>query len=86
MSKCFDENRPLVGSSGCTYTTLCDYNVGYRGYAFATVITPGFGMQGYDTLTHGCEMGPCTGYFNLDKAYPNYPNNCANLTGRMCGC
>lgn len=55
-------SRPIVGSSGCLYTTLGTYNQGYYGRGIAApvpstaasmeiVTVPAYNAPGYDTLT-----------------------------------
>lgn len=31
-----------------------------------------------------CSIGRCTGYFDIRKAYPSYPNSCNTYTSRLC--
>lgn len=79
----------MVGSSGCTYTTLRNYNLGSieaplcpQLPSMNVTTVPQYCPNSkisypprYDTLHHG-QSGPgCGGYFNVLSAYPDFDQN-----------
>ena len=96
MSSKHEYERPSVTSNGCAYATLQSYNQGYYGRSImapvpATTrsmefVIPSFGSNGYTSLSGGGCQGPsCSGFAEISRAYPNYPNNCNKFTSRLCG-
>ena len=96
MAQYREYERPTVSSGGCAYATLSCYNQGYYGKSvmaptpattpsMETLVVPNFGGKGYSSLMHGTCAPSCSGYFSIDGAYPNFPNNCSKFTSRLCG-
>lgn len=94
----YEYSKTAVAGSSCNYANLCNYSQGYsqgvlapmpagtRG-RMAVQIVPSYGTDGYNTLTHG-NVGPsCSGFFDINNAYPAYPS-CDKFTSRLCssGC
>jgi hypothetical protein len=78
-------NNSSVGSA-CNFATLGNYNSNGQlavpvphtthGTSGAYVV-PVFGAGlGYDALTHGNNVGSCSGFFNITKAYGAGAQNC----------
>lgn len=89
-------SRPTVTSGGCSYATLDNYNQNYfgRGMVGAPTmsqtrsheiyVVPSYGGPGYDKLMHA-KYPSCSGYYDVNSAYPNYPNACGRFSSRLCG-
>lgn len=89
-------SRPTVTSGGCSYSTLSSYNQNYfgRGKVGAptlsqtrsqeVVVIPSFGGPGYKALSN-TKVPTCSGYYDIDSAYPSYPNACGKFSSRLCG-
>jgi len=87
--------NPTVGSGGCSYATLNNYNQNYfgRGGVGAPVLSqtrsneivvvPSYGGPGYNSLMNQ-KQPTCSGYYSVNSAYPNYPS-CGQFSSRMCG-
>lgn len=91
-------SRPSVTSNGCNYSTLHSYNMNYFGRGAVvgaprlsqtsspeTVVIPSFGGLGYRVLEHGVRVPSCSGYFDIESAYPSWPNACGRFSSRLCG-
>jgi hypothetical protein len=72
-----DYTKPVVGQSGCSYSSLRNVwgsgNEGLSNYTVPNLCPTGEGPNyppRYDTLTHGNKGGACGGYFHLKSAYP----------------
>jgi len=88
--------RSSVTSNGCAYATLNSYNHNYfgRGRVGApvlsqisspeVVVVPAFGGPGYNTLEQA-PVPSCNGYYDIDTAYPSYPNACGQFSSQLCG-
>lgn len=91
-------SKPSVGSNGCAYATLNSYNHNYFGRGIATanaaprasqarsnevVVIPSYGGPGYQQFSQ--KNPSCSGYNDLDQAYPNYPSSCGLFSSSLCG-
>lgn len=87
-----------VGANGCSYSTLNNYSANYfgRGAVNAApmlaqtrsneiVLVPGFGASGYNVLNNGVQGASCNGYYDIQNAYPQYPNACGAFSSSLCG-
>jgi hypothetical protein len=87
--------KPSVTSNGCSYTTLDSYNQNYfgRGVVGAprmsqtrsaeVVILPSYGAIGYNQFS--VNMPSCSGYYDINSAYPANSGACGNFTSNLCG-
>ena len=90
-----DYSRPSV-SAVAGYSTLGNYLAAPQGVvggppvvagltSTAVNLIPLFGGNGYNILQHGySNAGMQGGYFQLNQAYPAYPNTCMNFVTRAC--
>ena len=83
-------NNNAVGSSGCTYASLSNYNNGSRGMSppvpatntSGVYVVPVYDAPGYNTLMHGKNRPSCTGFFNIQDAYGN--NTSQEYVKKLC--
>lgn len=84
-------NNSAVGSSGCAYATLQNYNkensnrpAMQAANVSGKYIVPNYSAPGYNTLSHGA-VASCSGYFNVSDAYGGNGGSCGtNYVQSLC--
>ncbi len=62
------------------------HNIGPGGQRnMGIYVVPVWGAPGYDTLTHGNQVGTCSGHFNITQAYGANAASCnTRFVERLC--
>jgi hypothetical protein len=88
----YEYNKSTVSGNGCSYNNLNGYNRNYFGRGSAPIVSqamssnvlviPSYGSSGFDVAQR--RPPSCSGYYNINSAYPNYPNTCGSFSSSMC--